>query len=182
MTLRRATRSTIRPMFLMSFVPRPRAYISNALVLLVCDWLLSGFAIDGLGSWAIAAYGMVLPQLVWWATCKYLTPKVEAAESEEWDSRLQQITWAVGFGGTLLVCPILLATGLPGLLTAEWISPGLTIDGIWTYAASCGLSALILGVLGELRPLMGLRNLGHKLAAEERVAASAASEQDGSST
>jgi hypothetical protein len=53
----------------------------------------------------------------------------------------------------VLLVPLLLMTALPALLTAEWISPGVSIDGFWTYLGACAITALLRVVTGGSIPL-----------------------------
>jgi len=123
-----------------------RSLAVYAAALIICAWLLDGFAIDGPASCVVGALAFGLPTYAWMLALDLLG-------SWEPRSRVSSVVWAMIMVVEVSVFPLALATCLPGLLTAEWASPGISIDGGSTYLWACLTTSVILLLLGEQQPL-----------------------------
>ncbi len=122
-----------------------RRLLVNTAALILCDLVLSGVRIDEPSDYLLGALAMEMPTLIWMLT----TRRWSLDNSVLWNSLPGRIV-VLAF---LLVVPLLLMTAFPALLTAEWISPGMAIDGFWTYLAACVITALLTLVAGKSIPL-----------------------------
>jgi hypothetical protein len=132
-----------------------RSFAINLLSLAACRFVLNGFELHGVWAYALAAAGIELPTLAWWLTVRLWQAK---AVSDWWEraaaaSRVGGIAFAVFVAALAIVLPVALATSVPGLLVAEWISP-LTIRGLGTYVAA---SAITSGLALAFRQSRSLR-------------------------
>jgi len=101
--------------------------------------------IDEPSDYLLGALAMEIPTVVWMLT----SSRWDLNESALWNSLPGRIL-LLAF---ILVVPLLLMTAVPALLTAEWISPGIAIDGFWTYLGACAITALLRLVAGKSVPL-----------------------------
>jgi hypothetical protein len=93
--------------------------------------------------------------VAWWLTVHFW--KATAFHNYAlFDFRAGRWAWVSALFLVTIVAPLLLATSLPGLLVAEWISP-LRITGVWTYVAASAVTAALTIGLRQSRPLRFLR-------------------------
>jgi hypothetical protein len=125
--------------------PLIRWLLVNSAALVLCGLVLSGVRIDKPSDYLLGALGMEIPTLVWILTVS----RWNLDKSALWNALPGRIV-LLAF---ILLVPLLLMTALPALLTAEWISPGIAIDGFWTYLGACAITALLRVVAGKSVPL-----------------------------
>ena len=125
--------------------PLIRWFLVNAAALILCGLVLSGVRIDEPSDYLLGALGMELPTLVWILSVS----QWNLDKSALWNS----LPGRIALLAFVLVVPLLLMTALPAILTAEWISPGIAIDGLWTYLGACAITALLRVVAGKSIPL-----------------------------
>jgi hypothetical protein len=128
-----------------------RSLAINLLALAACRFLLNSFALHGAWAYALAAVGIELPTLLWWLTIQLWQAKA-FSDSVADASYAGRLVWVAVLVALAFVVPITLATSLPGLLVAEWISP-LTISGFWTYVAACAITTALTVAFRQSRPL-----------------------------
>ena len=128
-----------------------RSLAINLLALAVCRFALSGFEIHGVWAYALSAVGIELPTLLWMLTVQLGQAKAFSGWVEH-ASYVGIRVWAALLVALTLVVPLALATSLPGLVVAEWISP-LTISGFWTYVAACAITTALTLAFRQSRPL-----------------------------
>jgi uncharacterized membrane protein YvlD (DUF360 family) len=134
-----------------------RSTLLNGAALYVCRSLLSGIHLRGFTNYVFAAIAVELPAIGWWfAWLLWSRIAIEDKHPLKRRSRL----WVITGESLLFVAPLLLATALPGLLLAEWLTP-LQIDGVWTYVGSCAIIATILISLRGAWPLRYARRFIH---------------------
>jgi hypothetical protein len=128
----------------------------NSAAIFICDRLLSGFTVHGLSSYVVAAVAIELPTLAFMVVANFWLASLGLTTAREpW--LVARWVWIGGSFVVFLALPLLVSTCLPGLLVAELVSPGLSIEGGWTYAASCAITAVILLSFRRLRALNWLR-------------------------
>jgi hypothetical protein len=108
-----------------------RSVAINLLALFVCRLLLDDFELHGVWAYALAAVCIELPTLLWLLTVQFWQTRA-FSDPAVLRGRVSQLVWVVALFALSLVVPLALATSVPGLLVAEWISP-LAINGFWTY-------------------------------------------------
>jgi hypothetical protein len=128
-----------------------RSLAINLLALAACRFLLNNFEIHGVWAYALAAVGIELPTLLWWLTIQLWQAKA-FSDSVADASYFGRLAWVALLVALTFVVPLALATSVPGLLVAEWISP-LTINGFWTYVAACAITTALTIALRQSRPL-----------------------------
>jgi hypothetical protein len=128
-----------------------RSFVLNIGIVFVCSRLLSGFRIHGISSYVITAAAMTLPTVAFMLAVHVLRVALSESVNE------RTATGAVILIPVLMIAALVIGTGLPDLLVAEWITPRFRIDGIWTYAASCGITAIVLLCFRQQRALRWLR-------------------------
>jgi hypothetical protein len=119
--------------------------------LFVCRLLLYGFELHGVWAYALAAVCIELPTLLWLLTFEFWQARA-FSDSAVRRGRVSQLVWVVALFALSLVVPIALATSVPGLLVAEWISP-LAINGFWTYVAASAITTGLTVAFRQSRPL-----------------------------
>jgi uncharacterized membrane protein YvlD (DUF360 family) len=127
-----------------------RSVLLNAIALLSCRLLLSGFHIRGWMNYAVAAIVIELPSILWWFAFATWNRRVTLGGDKPpspWSP-----LWVAGSETLIFVAPILLATYVPGVLLAEWMTP-MSIRGFWTYVSACAITAAILISLRGAEPL-----------------------------
>lgn len=122
--------------------------------LMICDFLLRGVTVDTFGSYVFAAVTLSLPTLFWLiAVIPFL--EIFVSESADFGMYRWQVTGMM-LGAVLIfvvvVCPLLLMTSLPGVLVADWLTPGLAITGGWTYLWTCLITTTVLACCRQLQP------------------------------
>jgi hypothetical protein len=101
--------------------------------------------------YALAAVGIELPTLLWWLAIQLWQAKA-FTDSVADASYVGRLAWVAVLVALTFVVPLALATSVPGLLVAEWISP-LTITGFWTYVAACAITTALTIAFRQSRPL-----------------------------
>ena len=130
-----------------------RWLLVNTVALIICGLVFRGVKVDRPSDYLLGALAMELPTLVWLP----IASRVNLAESRLWKSLAGRIA-LIAF---VALPPLLLMTALPALLTAEWISPGIAIDGLWTYLGALAITAPLRIVAGESLPLLYYRGFIH---------------------
>jgi hypothetical protein len=128
-----------------------RSLAIDLVALAVCRFLLGGFEIHGVWAYVLAAVGIELPTLLWLLTVR-LWQRWAFSDSAGPDSYAGRLAWVGVLVVLAFVVPLALATSLPGLLVAEWISP-LTISGAWTYVAASAITTALTLAFRQSRPL-----------------------------
>jgi hypothetical protein len=128
-----------------------RSLAINLIALAACRFLLNSFEIRGVWAYALAAVGIELPTLLWWLAIQLWQAKA-FSDSVADASYVGRLAWVAVFVALTFVVPLALATSVPGLLVAEWISP-LTISGLWTYGAACAITTALTIAFRQSRPL-----------------------------
>lgn len=128
-----------------------RSVAINLLALFVCRLLLDGFELHGVWAYALAAVCIELPTLLWLLTFEFWQARA-FSDSAVGRGRVSQLVWVVALFALTLVVPLALATSVPGLLVAEWISP-LAINGFWTYVAASAITTGLTVAFRQSRPL-----------------------------
>jgi hypothetical protein len=132
-----------------------RSLAIDLLALAACRFSLSGFEIHGVWAYALAAVGIELPTLLWWLTIRLWATRgfPDSVADAPYVGRL---AWVAALVVLTFVVPLVLATSVPGLLVAEWISP-LTISGFWTYVGACAITTALTIGFRQSRPLRYMR-------------------------
>ncbi len=128
-----------------------RSLAINLLALAACRFLLDGFEIHGVWAYALAAVGIELPTLLWWLAIRLWQAKAFSDLVAD-ASYVGRLAWTALLVALTFVVPLALATSVPGLLVAEWISP-LAISGSWTYVAACAITTALTIAFRQSRPL-----------------------------
>jgi hypothetical protein len=132
-----------------------RSALLNAAALYICRLLFSGFHVGGPTDYSFAALVIELPAIAWWGCFVLWTRSVvrRGEHAPRWLSWM----WAIGGQALIFIAPVLLATYLPGLLLAEWLT-SLRINGFWAYLGACAITAAILIALRGANPLFSARD------------------------
>jgi hypothetical protein len=128
-----------------------RSLAINVVALVACSVLLDNVEIHAVWAYALAAVGIELPTLLWWLAIRFWQARA-FSDSVALDFYVGRLAWVAVLLALTFVVPLALATSVPGLLVAEWISP-LKIHGFWTYVAASAITAALTVALRQSRPL-----------------------------